>query len=385
MFCGIVKCRLTCLHLAFGEFKGMVKMKKKSLKINFIMNAILTMSSIIFPLITFPYVSRVLLPQGTGKVSFATSVITYFTMFAQLGIPTYGVRACARVRDNYEKLTKTVHELFIINSITCGITYILFLVALFNIPRLSQDKTLFLLMSITLILNVIGVEWVYKALEQYSYITIRSIIFKFIAFIAVFLLIHETKDYVIYGGISIFASSASYVCNFFKIHKYVGVVPLKNYNFKQHFKPIGIFFAMSCATTVYTHLDTLMLGFMTTDTDVGLYNAAVRIKTILVSIVTSLGVVLLPRSSYYLEKGLKDEFFKITKKGMNFVVLVAAPMMIYFILFAREGIYFLSSSAYEGSIIPMQIIMPTLLFIGMTNIMGIQMLVPLGREKMVLY
>ena len=92
-------------------------MKTKSLKLNFIMNAILTMSQFIFPLITFPYISRILLPAGTGKVSFATSVISYFALFAQLGIPTYGIRACAKVRDNKKELTRTVQELFIINVV----------------------------------------------------------------------------------------------------------------------------------------------------------------------------------------------------------------------------------------------------------------------------
>ena len=148
---------------------------------------------------------------------------------------------------------------------------------------------------------------------------------------------------------------------------------------------MAVFFAMSCATTIYTHLDTVMLGFMKTDADVGYYNAAVKIKTILVSIVTSLGTVLLPRASYYVEHGLKDEFYRITKKAINFVFLIAMPMMLYFILFAKEGIFFLSGNNYGGAIVPMQIIMPTLFFIGLTNIMGMQILVPLGEEKIVLY
>lgn len=223
------------------------------------------------------------------------------------------------------------------------------------------------------------------ALEQYTYITIRSIIFKFIALIAMFMLVHKQSDYVIYGGISIFASSASNIFNFFHANKYISLKPVESYNFRRHLKAVVVFFAMSCATTIYTNLDTVMLGFICTNTDVGYYNAAVKIKTILVSIVTSLGVVLLPRASYYVEHDMLNEFYRITRKAINFVFLVAAPLMIYFILFAQEGIYFLSGSAYTGSIIPMQIIMPTLLLIGLTNIMGIQMLIPLGKEKVVLY
>ena len=359
--------------------------KQKSLKLNFIMNVILTMSTFLFPLITFPYVSRILLPSGTGKVQFVTSVITYFNMFAQLGIPIYGIRVCAKVRDNKKELSKNVQELFIINLIMSILAYAIFFIALFNISRLMQEKGLFLIVSFTILFNAIGMEWLYKALEQYTYITIRSIILKFIAMIAIFLLIREQKDYVLYGGISILATSASNVLNFFNVHRYVSLKPIGHYNIKRHFRAIFVFFAMSCATTIYTNLDTVMLGFMKTDEDVGYYNAAIKIKTILASIVTSLGVVLLPRASYYIEHDMKNEFLSITRKAINFVILVSTPMMLYFMFFAKEGILFLSGSAYEGSITPMQIIMPTLLFIGLTNIMGIQMLIPLGKERIVLY
>lgn len=360
-------------------------MKKKSLKVNFIMNAILTMSSFIFPLITFPYVSRVLLPVGTGKVFFATSLISYFCMLAQLGIPTYGIRACANVRDDREKLTRTAHELLAINLIMNVVSYSLLILGLIFVPRLREDRTLYVVVSLTIILTSIGMEWLYKALEQYTYIAIRSLIFKFIALIAMFLLIHKQSDYVIYGGITIFAASASNILNFINAHKYIDLKPVGHYDFKKHLKPVGIFFAMACATTIYTHLDTVMLGFMVTDEDVGYYNAAVRIKTILVSIVTSLGTVLLPRASYFIVHNMMDEFRRISKKALNFVFLLATPMMLYFMFFAKEGINLLSGSAYAGSVLSMQIIMPTLLLIGITNILGIQMLVPMGKENVVLY
>ena len=360
-------------------------MKQKSIKVNFIMNMVLTMSSFIFPLITFPYVSRILLPVGTGKVSFATSLISYFSMFAQLGIPTYGIRACAKVRDNREKLTRTAQELLIINLMMNIISYIALFIALAFVPRLQEDKPLYVIVSFTIILTSIGMEWLYKALEQYTYITVRSVIFKFIALVSMFLLIHKQSDYIIYGGITILAASASNVFNLINAHKYIDLKPVGNYNFKRHFKPVGTFFAMACATTVYTNLDNVMLGFMTTDADVGYYNAAVKIKKILVSVVTSLGTVLLPRASYYVENGMVDEFKRITRKALSFVFLLATPLMVYFIFFAEEGIYFLSGSAYSKSVLPMQLIMPTLLFIGITNILGIQILVPLGKEKVVLY
>ena len=310
--------------------------RNKSLKLNFLMNVMLTMSSFIFPLITFPYISRILLPIGTGKVSFATSIVTYFSMFAQLGIPTYGIRACARVRDSREELTRTAQELLSINLIMSVISYAVLFILVLTVPRFRAEKNLYVILSFTIILTAIGMEWLYKALEQYTYITIRSVIFKFIALIAMFLLVHDQKDYVVYGGITIFAASASNILNLLNAHKYIDLKPIGNYNFKRHMKPILIFFAMSCATTIYTNLDTVMLGFMSTDVDVGYYNAAVKIKVILVSIVTSLGTVLLPRASYYIQQGKLKEFRKITEKALNFVVLLAMPLMLYFIYYEKR-------------------------------------------------
>jgi O-antigen/teichoic acid export membrane protein len=359
--------------------------KQKSLKLNFIMNAMLTMSSFIFPLITFPYVSRILLPIGTGKVSFATSVVSYFALLARLGIPTYGIHACARVRDNKAQLSRTVQEIFIINVIMSVIAYILFAILLSIVPKLREERMLLIIISTSIVFNAIGMEWLYKALEQYTYITIRSIIFKIVALMAMFLLIHEQNDYVIYGGITIFASSASNIFNLLNIHKFVDIKPVGEYEFNKHLKAIAVFFAMSCATTIYTNLDTVMLGFIINDEAVGYYNAAVKIKTILVSIITSFGTVLLPRASYYIEHNLMDDFYKITQKAINFVIVVALPTILYFTIYAKEGIFFLSGSAYAGAIIPMQIIMPTLLVVGLTNVMGIQMLIPLRKEKIVLY
>ena len=228
-------------------------------------------------------------------------------------------------------------------------------------------------------------EWLYKALEEYTYITIRSVIFKTMALAAMFLLIHQEKDYVLYGAVTIFASSASNVVNFIDAYRHIDRKPAMPCNLRRHLKAVAVFFAMGCATTIYTHMDTLMLGLMTTNTEVGYYDAAVRVKNILIGLVTSLGAVLLPRSAYYVEKEDMEKFWAISKRALNFVFLVSLPGMLYFIVFAKPCILFLSGEAYIGAIGAMKVIMPTLLFIGLTNILGLQILVPLGKEKMVLY
>lgn len=359
-------------------------MNKSSVKWNFLMNIVLTVSSFIFPLITFPYISRVLSPIGTGKISFATSVIAYFISISQLGIPVYGIRVCAQARDDREKLTRTVHELLFINLITTFIAYVVLAVLVVTISKLYEEKILYAIVSTMIVLNAVGVEWLYKALEQYTYITVRSVIFKCISVFAMFALVHSKKDYIIYAAISVFASSASYILNLINVHKYIDIKPVWNYDLKRHLKPIAVFFVMACATTIYTNLDNVMLGFMKSDEAVGYYSVAIKVKTILVSVVTALGTVMLPRVSYYIEKGKQKEFYLAIEKAIKFVFIFSCPLLVYFIIYAKECILILAGKEYAASVLPMQILMPTLLFIGLTNVFGIQILVPTGRENVVM-
>lgn len=349
------------------------------------MNVLLRMSSFIFPLITFPYISRVLEPVGTGKVSFAVSVVSYFNMFAQLGIPTYGIRACARVRDDPEQLTRTAQELLIINLVMSAVSYAVLFIVVSLVARLRQEKELYLIVSSTILLTAIGMEWMYQGLEQYTYIAVRSVCFKMAALIAMFLLVHSKDDYIVYGAISVFAAGGSFLLNFLCARKFISLKPVGNYDFRRHFRPIGIFFAMSVATTIYTQMDVTMVGLFKTDEEVGIYNAATRIKGALVSVVTSLGAVLLPRASYYAHENKMDQFNAISRKAMNFVFDMAVPCIVFFLVFSRETIMVLCGPLYEGSVMPMIILMPTILFIGITNIFGMEILVPLNHEKLVLH
>ena len=357
---------------------------KPSLKVNAIMNTILTLSTFVFAILTFPYASRILLPEGTGKVSFAKSVVSYFMLFAQLGIPTYGVRECAKVRDNRKEMSQITKELFFLNLISTAIVYLVFLITVFTVPRFHEETALFLITGVAIIFNCFSVNWMFQAIEKYTYITVRTLVFLFIALVAMFLMVKKKEDYVIYAGVIAFGSYASSIVNFICSNKYIDWFSKCKIDIKRHLKGVLVFFAMASASTIYTHLDAVMLGMMKTNTDVGYYDAAVKIKSILVTVVTSLGVVLLPRASYYINNNQKNDFKRIINKSLDFIVMVSLPLISYFIIFADNGIYFLSGSAYEGSIIPMRIIMPTILFIGMSNVTGIQALIPLGKEKSVL-
>lgn len=360
-------------------------MKIKSVKFNFIMNFILTASNFIFPLITFPYVSRVLGASGTGKVSFAISVVSYFTMVAALGVPTYGIRAAAKARDDREKLNRTTQEILIIHLFMMILVSIAYIMAILFVPRFQSDRILFLVVGVSILLDPLGVNWLYQGLEQYGYIAKRSIFLKFVGVILMFMFIHSPDDYVFYGVTSILASAGSNVLNFINLRKYVSLKPVGDYNIKQHLKPILILFAQVVAVNIYTNLDNVMLGFMKTDLDVGLYAAAVKVKTILTSLVTSLGAVLLPRLSYYIMEGRKEEFQALIKKAYNFVIVIAFPLMLFTIFYAKDCLICLSGNEFIGATLAMQIIAPTIVLIGLSNLLGIQVLTPLNREKQLVY
>lgn len=360
-------------------------MRIHSIKFNFIMNFIMTASSIIFPLITFPYVSRVLLPVGNGKIAFVSSVTTYFTLFASLGIPTYGIRVCAGVRDDKDRLSKTVQEILFINLATTLIACSIYIVSIFWIPEFYDEKELFIIQIFGMVMNVFAMNWLFSALEQYSYITICNLAVKTVSLILMFLLVRESEDYVLYGGIIIFASSASYLFNFIYARRFIIWKKSGAYEFRKHLKPILVFFAMSAAINVYTNLDVIMLQFMKGNAEVGYYNTAVKVKSILVTLITSLGTVLLPRLSYYIKVNKKNAFYKTIEKAVNFVILFGLPLMLYFMMFARESILLLAGNEYNDSVLPMMILMPTILLIGLSNITGIQVLTPQNEERKVLY
>ncbi|MBQ8189531.1 MAG: flippase [Lachnospiraceae bacterium] len=364
--------------------------KQKSVRLNYLMNCILTASSMIFPLLSYPYVSRILQPEGMGKVAFANSIVSYFALVAMLGIPTYGIRACAKVRDDKKQLSELVWELLILNSVITMITLAVFGISIVFVPRFAQDRFLFLLMGSSILFQMLGVEWLFRALEEYTYITVRSLLFKVVALVLMFALVVDYQDYIIYGVLTVAAGVGSNICNFIRLHKIVNPMARRGTQIlataaKKHLKGIGIFFAMAAATTIYTNLDVAMLGFMSGDIEAGYYSSAVKIKGVLVSFVTALGGVLLPRLSYYIEQKKTEEFWRMIKKAFCFVAFVSVPLTIFFIWFAKYSILILSGESFLPAVKPMQIIMPTLILIGFSNICGIQILVPLNMEKHVLY
>lgn len=355
--------------------------KIRSIKYNLLMNMILRVSTIIFPMITFPYVTRVLGVANNGKIAFAGSVVGYFAMFAQLGIPTYGVRACASCRNDINKLRKIVQELLFINLLCVAIVYIAFFVCVRSLPRFKIEQVLLVITSFSIILDTFGMGWLFQALEQYSYITVRSICFKILSIILMFVFIHSRSDYLKYAVICVVANGGSSVLNLIYAIRLLGFKRYTNYEFKKHLTSMVSFFMLSVSVSIYTNMDTVMLGFLSDDSQVGYYSAATKMKSIVTTAVTALGGVLLPRMSYFIASQKISEFYAIIKKSFNYILIIAISAGVYLIIMSDTIIFFLAGSEYEAAIIPMQIISVTILLIGLNNITGMQMLVPTQREK----
>lgn len=168
---------------------------------NVVWNGILALSSMLFPLITFPYITRVLGVRTNGALSFSMTIVNYFTLFASLGLSTYGVKACAQVKEDKESLSKVTHELLIISCISAVLILLILFFCVFFLPVFKDYRFLIMIYSINIILNVFGMNWMYQGIEKFQYITTRSILFKIISIIMIFVFVKSTEDGAIYAAI----------------------------------------------------------------------------------------------------------------------------------------------------------------------------------------
>lgn len=343
------------------------------------MNMILTSSSVIFPLITVPYVSRTLDPAGMGVVSFAQSFISYFSLVAMLGISTYGVRACAQVRDDEVELAKVVQELLVILATSTTVVFIVYILVLALVPRFSEDRSLFLIFGIVLWLASFGVEWFYQAIEQYGYITIRSIAVKFIGLILMFLFIHKADDYRLYGAIVVFTGYGANILNMVRLRSLVRFRPWKELNIRRHFKPMQSFFVSSISSGMYSQADMVLLGFLAPNSIVGIYQLVAKIKNMLVMAINSVVNVMLPRLSYYASNA-HDKYRDLLIKNIGFVLLFASAGITVAALNAHSIISILGGSQYQAAATPLLLILPALLFVSLNTVLS-QYLISSGREK----
>jgi O-antigen/teichoic acid export membrane protein len=367
------------------DLKGANDIKKRprihSVKFNVAMNMILTSSQFIFPLITVPYVSRVLMTHGTGAVAFAQSVVSYFSLIALLGIPVYGVKLCASIRDDREALSQAVQELMVILMLSTSMMYLIYIIAVFVIPELSSDKTLFFISSATIWLTSMGVEWFYQAIEQYGYITVRNIIFKLISVALMFLAVRSYQDYRLYALITVVANGGSNILNIFRLREFIDFSWSRKLRIRRHFKPMGSFMVMSVANGMFTQIDILLLGFIGTIPMVGLYQLVTKIETLAYSVVNSVSNVMLPRLSYYQGNNKIGEYTKLLAKNFSFLTMMSLAAVSTCLLAARPIVLILAGSTFLSATNALMIVSFSLVFSAYNTLLG-QDLIASGRERL---
>ena len=352
----------------------------KSIKRNYFYNIFLNISKVIFPLITAPYVSRVLEPDGVGLFNFANTYANWFALFAALGIPYYGIREIAKIKEDVKEQSKFVSEILSLSIISTLICSIVLFSTLFFVPQLNENYIVFLAASIVLYFTPLRTEWYFSGKEEFGYITLRSLVIKTISVILLFVVVRSKDDlisYVILYAVSIIAND---IWNFIKIYR-LGIRPYLTLSIGKHVKPLMILFSSNIAIYVYTALDTIMLGFLSDYSEVGYYNCATHISKALIPIVTSLAAVALPRVAQYREAGMMDEINNLLNRSFSIVVFLSIPIAMGVISVAPVFVPLFFGDQFFGTIIPLQIIILTVVVVGLNNLTGIQVLLGFGMDK----
>jgi len=356
----------------------------KSIKVNFLYNILLNVSKVIFPLITAPYVSRVLEPDGVGLFNFAFNIANYFAFFAALGIPYYGIREIAKIKDDKCKQEKFVSEIISISIVSTILCIGVLLVSIWFIPQLSQNYLIFLVSAIVLYITPFRIDWFYSGKEEFSYITIRSLLIKILGVILLFVFVREKSDLLLYVALNAGCNVLNELWNFVKLYQ-SGIHPYFTLSGSKHIKPLFILFSSNIALSVYVVLDTIMLGFLSDYSEVGYYNSATHISKAFVPIVTSLAAVVLPRISFLREEGKWQEINLLMNKSFSIVAFLSFPITFGIVTIAPLFVPLFFGQQFHGAIIPLMIVSFVIIIIGFNNLTGIQVLLGFGLDKYFLY
>lgn len=353
---------------------------KNSLIKNSIYNVLYRCLGIVFPLISSIYVARILTPSYVGKVSVAQNFVSYFTIFTSMGIPTYGVKLIAQFTGKKECTNSAFWELWIINFFLSGITGIMYYLTVALMPFFYEERTLYAVSGLVLVINIINIDWFFQGIQEYKYIAIRSLIIKIISLILLFSFVHDKNDYLIYAIINIIALTGNYLFNIFTIRKYIKV-SIKRLQFKEHLVHIFSLFGASLAAEIYTLTDTTMLNIMSGSKIVGYYSISMNVVRILRGLVVAIAAVFLPQLSYYYHNKKNDMFCILVDKGLHVLVLLTIPVAIGLMLVADDLILLFFGKEYIGSILSTQILAISVMSVALSNFIGLQILVTLGKEK----
>ena len=351
---------------------------------NAIYSLIKSFSQVVFPMITFPYISRILQTENIGKFNFSNSIIGYITLISTLGITTYAVRECSKVRNDRKKLNQLASQLFSINVIMTIIAYIILILLLVFVKSLNEYISLIGILSVSIIFTTLGTDWINTAFEDFRYITFRVFIIQIFSIIAMFLFVHKPSDYYVYAIITVIATSGSNIANIIYRKKFCTIKFTIRCNIKRHIVPIITLFSLILSQSIFTNSDTIILGFLKGNTEVGLYSTSVKIYTLINSTIASIAWVLLPRMSYLFSVKDYKEINNLVKFSINFTLLLGLPAVLGIFFYSKEIILIIAGSSYLGADISLKILSIALLFNLLNGMIGNIIILPSGNDKLCL-
>lgn len=359
----------------------MDKYKSKSIQLNAILNGFKTILTIIFPLITYPYAARLLGASNIGKVDFSNSIVSYFVLIAGLGIATYAVREGAYFRNDDEKLSRFSSEVFSINVISTILALILLAIFVVFFKRINTYSDLILIQSIMIIGNLVGVNWLFSIVEDYLYITVRTLIVYILAIILMFVFVRNKDDYLFYAATTVIANAGANFFSFFHARKYVKIRFTLRLNLNYHIKPIMILFLTTITATIYVNSDKTLIGLINGDYYVGLYSIAVNVYTILKNTLAAVILVALPRMTSFIARGDAEEYHMLSDKLLKVTILLLFPIVCGIIVTAPHVVVLIGGIKYADASLSLQILSLSLIFatfaIYFTNVV----LLPYKLEK----
>ncbi len=352
----------------------------ENISINFFIRA----TTYLFSFLTMMYVTRVLQPAAFGITAFASSVAGYFVMLASMGMPLYATRECASSRSSRSELSKTFNELWSINILLAALSLAAFAILVVSVPKLRENSLMMALYGTGIIFQAIGCDWLYQGLEKFRFLAVATLICKVLSLALIVIFVRSQDDVILYVIFSLVTSYGTYLLCFFFLRRHIDISFRFNIR-KKHFKPLVVFFMMSCAVYIYSSLDTTMLGFMKTDYDTGLYSIATRLKFIL----TLTGIVVLtsalPAASELWKKNEREQFRSLARKSMALVGGIQLAALVVCMAFSSLIIRITGGESFMEALPAFRILLLSLVPIGLSNIAGGLVLIPAGKEKRLLH
>lgn len=350
----------------------------KNIKRNYFFNLSYQILLLVTPLITTPYVSRVLGADGVGVVSYAESIVSYFTIFATLGITTYGQREISYVQDSVKKRSEVFWNTKMLEFFTSGCSLFIYIIFSFS----NKNTLLYLILALNLVAVFADVTWFFQGLEEFGKIVIRNVIIKILSILYIFVFVNQKTDILVYAfGLAVF-TFLSNLSLWAYLPKYIIKINKKDIHPFKLLPTVITLFIPTIAIQVYTVLDKTMIGLITNNAyENGYYEQALKISRTVLTLVTALGTVMIPRIGYYFESGNKDEIRRLMYRGYRFVWFLGVPLCLGLISISSNLVPWFFGAGYEKVALLLKILAFLVLAIGINNVTGMQYLIPTKRQN----